>query len=556
MVEVRVINLEIRAFDRAGRPIEDLRADELSLRVDGRPIPIRYFARFPAATAATAEPSSSATASTTATDATPAAPADPVQRVIVFIDHNFLGPASRARAVAAIRGFLEQLPAESEILLATFDRSGLSVRVPFTRHRKEILQVLDDLPLSALDGFRRDADRRAAIETIQEMQRGANPPCGRELQQFPRIYAEGEFDDVKRSLKGLRLLIDSLASTPGRKALIHVSDGLPLLAGIEAFEYLRALCDGSGARQGMPLSLDVTGNVDSQLLSVPELITAAAAYSSAQSLREVTSHANANGVTIYPLQAKGLTAVGAEPAADVRSATIESEQTTRWNSQDSLANLASETGGTASLQRNDLDVVLSNVVRDLDRYVSIGFEPPAARPETRGFAREGGAHSVEVTTTRKGVTLRYRRSYRDVDENSLVVDRLLAALYLGAADNPLAARIDRINQVNQVKHLKGQKPNAEGFTLRVIVPPGNLTLIESGGGRSGLVAIHALRLDERGLSPARRIQATVNLPTSHAGEKPFVYDIRFGATPGKAVLVVAIEDLLGRKLSVLRYPLD
>ncbi len=544
-----MINLEVRAFDRAGHPIEDLQADELSLRVDGRPMPIRYFARFPAAAAATVEPSSSAST----TDSMPAALADPVQRVVVFVDDFFLGPASRARAMVAVGEFIGRLAPETEVLLATFDRSGLSVRVPFTRLRRKTHQALDGLPLSSIEGIRRDSDRRAAIGMIFDLQRArvespqiGNPPCGRDLQQFAETQAEAEYADVKRSLKGLRLLVDALSAIPGRKALIHVSDGIPLFSGTEAFEALRGLCDGSGARQGNPFALDVTGSASGELVRIPELTAAPAQYGASKSLSEVTTHANANGVTIYPLQALGLAAVGGDSSGEFRTS-IEAEQATRWNSQDTLANLASETGGTAALQRNDLDVVLSNVVRDLDRYVSIGFEPPAARPGKGGLASEGGGHSVEVTTTRKGATLRYRKSYRDADENSRVVDRLLAALYLGAVDNPLAARIDR---------MPGQKPNAPGFTLRVIVPSDNLTLIESGGGRSGLVAIHALRLDERGLSPARRVQATVQLPTSDAGAAPFVYDIGFGATPGKAVLVVAVEDLLGRKLSVLRYPLD
>lgn len=553
IVEVRVINLEIRAFDRQGRAIEDLRPEELELTVDGQRVPIRYFARFPEGQ--TESPADRAEGSEVPTPAV-ATPEERRQRVVVFVDDFFLGPASRARAVPAIVSFLDQLPREAEVLLASFDRSGLSVRVPFSTDRRRVADTLRGLALAASEGFRRDAELQGTLGTLRELQRskfeggmwGIDPPCSRDLLEIARGHAGAQYADVRRSLDGLRLLVDSLASTPGRKALVHVSDGLPLRSGTEAFEYLRILCDGSGARQGVQWALDVSAFGSElprgELIDPPSLAMASLEFDAVPQLQEVTRHANSSGVTIYPLQAMGLAAVGAGQTGEYRSSTTESEQAGRFNAQDTLSQMASQTGGRAILQRNDLDVALATVATDLDRFVSIGFDPPAPS------GKSNRPHTVTVRTTRDGVELRYRRSYRDVTSANRIAERLLAALFHGATDDPLAVRLQIARR---------QPPDKPGFVARLSIPTGNLTLLDGNGGagaRSGLLAVHMVLQDDDGLSPVRRADVPVRLPMAGPDAPPFVYEVRFGVPKGKAMVAIAIEDLLGRKTTVLRREFD
>ena len=49
-----------------------------------------------------------------------------------------------------------------------------------------------------------------------------------------------------QSLGVLTVMVNSLSGVPGRKAVLHVSDGLPATPGEELFQFLAELCGGSG----------------------------------------------------------------------------------------------------------------------------------------------------------------------------------------------------------------------------------------------------------------------------------------------------------------------
>ena len=52
-------------------------------------------------------------------------------------------------------------------------------------------------------------------------------------------------------------MVNSLSGLPGRKALLHVSDGISVTPGEELFQALFELCGGGGVTSG--LSGNVTG---------------------------------------------------------------------------------------------------------------------------------------------------------------------------------------------------------------------------------------------------------------------------------------------------------
>ena len=617
LVEVRVINLELHAVDGAGRPVGDLRLDELSLRVDGKPVPIRYFASFPVSAPPLSPTSETPTSETPAAEpraAGPSRPSTASPRVILYVDDFFLSPPSRKRALEGVRRFLGGDFAEgTEFMLVTFDRSGLNVRQPFTTSRQRLQSALAELPIQSAEGFRRDADRASTQASIRESQRSriealqmatersggaenraggddaegtvtarqaaanAQPPCARDLLEIARIYAESEFTDVERSLHALRLFVDSLATTSGRKVLIHVSDGLPLRAGLEAFETLRVLCDGSGSRQGVQWAIDAQalasggaaagGILRSAVIDVPTLAAAPLEYDATPLLQEATRRANSQGLTIYPLQALGLAAVTLHSAAvDHRGSTPESEATARFNLQDTLQAMASETGGTAILQRNDFDVALLSVARDLEHYFSLGFEPPTATGgagAVRG-ARSARAHTVGIETTRPGVTLRYRKSYRDQTTADDIAERLLAALFHGggsAANDPLGIRLDLIAAPKNPAARDAAPSRA--MVARLTIPTAQMTVLDASPGapRTGFLAVHMVLQDDSGLSPIRRADVPVRLPPAAPGaapgtaEPPYVYEVRFTAPLGKAIVAIAVEDVLSKKVTVLRRDL-
>ena len=165
---MRVINLEVRATDRSGRPVNDLRADELTLEVDGKPVPLGHFARIADGRSVIppATPDGTVTAPVTSAASTATAGSAPL-RVAILIDDFFLGPASRKRAASAIRPFLEhELAPDVEVLLAGFDRRGLAVRVPFTRDRQKVITAIESATL-ATESVRRESDLASTMLTLR-----------------------------------------------------------------------------------------------------------------------------------------------------------------------------------------------------------------------------------------------------------------------------------------------------------------------------------------------------------------------------------------------------
>ena len=65
-------------------------------------------------------------------------------------------------------------------------------------------------------------------------------------------------------------------------------------------------------------------------------------------------------------------------------------------SQDSLRQLADETGGFAVVNRNDFSTAFDRIVRDNSSYYVLAYYPPSDK-------RDGKFHKIEVRVTRPGL---------------------------------------------------------------------------------------------------------------------------------------------------------
>ena len=71
-------------------------------------------------------------------------------------------------------------------------------------------------------------------------------------------------------------------------------------------------------------------------------------------------------------------------------------------SQDSLRQLADETGGFAAVNRNDFTNAFDRIVRDNSSYYVLAYYPPSDK-------RDGKFHRIDVKVTRPGLVVRSRR---------------------------------------------------------------------------------------------------------------------------------------------------
>jgi VWFA-related protein len=562
-VEVNVVNVDVYATDKNGQRISGLGKDDFELLEDGKRVPISNF-EVVAADAAAAAASGPVAAR---------APEDAVNLVVYFDDFN-IRPAHRAKAVQQLGDFLaHKLVPGDRVMLVTYDL-GLHVRFPFTSDPAVIAKGLAEIGTLATHGGETDRDRSQSFEAMMDIQRDslADPtdpvPCPQNIVTPAQAYAAARRQEVLRSISTLTVLVNSLSGVPGRKALLHVSDGLPLNPGEELFEFLLELCGGqstgggqtaapenpSGGRFGGNKNPDELTVYDSASLGVKSYQAASQAmldaqsYSVAKSLQSLAAHANAQRVTFYMLQAAGLqgpnTADAASGPADRLFQSVGVGSSLRSNHQDSLQLLADGTGGRSILNTNDFLPDLARMREDLSSFYSLGFTPPHT-----GDAHE---HKLEVRVRRPGVRLRYRQSYRDKPTIEKVVDRTLATLLYGVEDNPLEVAVE----IGDVTPAAGGQLTVP---VRLRIPLFKLAILKQEENFEGKLRILVATRDEAGgASPVRQVDVPLRIPRKevlNAMGQYYVYTLTLTLKPGLQHVAVAVRDEIAATTSYLGRPI-
>jgi VWFA-related protein len=566
--EVNVVNVDVYATDKNGHRVTGLGKDDFEIREDGKPVPLSYFQvvgggpekeRSPAGGPAAAAP----------------APDDAVS-LVVYFDNLSLYSAHRDRVLKQLRDFLShQVAPGDRVMLVTRDR-GLSVRVPFTGDPAAIARGLEAIEALAARGGEADRSQKQAFDDIIAVQKAslADPepvPCPRHIVEPARAYAATQRQDVLQTIGSLTLLVNSLSGVPGRKALLYVSDGLPITPGEEAFQFLAELCGGNGT-SGFGSSNTVTNpqrSGSSPSASTPDPYTVydatslgaksyraadeapldAQHYSVARQLETLAAHANAQRVTLYMLQATGPQVPGGSVDAsfgpDERLYQFPSiGQSARQNVRDSLKLLADETGGRAILDTSDFMADFARMREDLTSFYSLGFTP--------AHTGDGREHKIEVRARRPGLRLRYRQSYRDKPAVEKVVDRTLAALYYGIEDNPL-----------EITTEVGEAAPAEGgqyaVPVRLRIPLFKLAILSQQDKvyAGKLRILVAVRDEMGGMAPVRQVEVPLNIPRKevlNAMGQYYVYTLTLKLKPGLQHVAVAVRDEIATTTSYLSRP--
>jgi VWFA-related protein len=582
-VEVNVVNVEVYVTDAGGRPVNGLQRSDFTLLEDGKPMHIVNFdavdrtapAPAVAASPAPSAPNAPNEAAAPAAPIAPAAPADSVH-LVVFVDNTHLAPSHRTRVLEQLRGFLtKRLSPGDSVLLATYD-PGLHVRLPFTTDRESLSRALDAMEKAAGDGGGDSRARRAALEQVMGVQERAmialqrqstkgekrvdrgdeNDPnqgptetlCPPEIADPVKSYAQTARQEVLRSITGLTVLVNSLSGLPGRKAVLHVSDGLSVTPGEELFQALFDLCGGGAATAGPNGAVPST---DAQVMSARtyqanQAMLDAQSYSTVKQWNDLAAHASAQRVTLYTLEASGL-AGSAAAAADMgpgdrllQSSSVARIETE--NRRGSLTALASGTGGRAVFDANDLQRDIAHIEDDLGHYYSLGYTPP--------HIGDGHAHNIVVKVQGSGLHARYRQVYRDKPPLERAVDRTLAALFLGTGDNPLGISLE-------VGDIVAGGSGAPGSVvpIRLLIPLSNVGLTLRGDGYDGKLRVFvATSSTGGGNSSVRQIEVPLRIPMQNSQAtmmQNYLYEVKLQLPPGEHRVAVGIRDDITNMTSFL-----
>ena len=528
VVEVGIVNIDVRVNDRDGLPVHGLGRADFVVRQDGRPVEIvNFYAvedRRPVPT--DDEPAAPAPAAAPETAAAPPAPAVPPEQrlwLIVYVDNYNLDPLERDRVLPALRSFLyDSLGPEDRAMVVTFDRT-LEVRVPFTGDQRLLVTGIEEL--AGESGFR-TVRRREQAEVLQRIDRADG---GRQALLLARLYAEELRNEVDVTVRALEGLVESLAGLPGRKALLHVSSGIPMLAGEEMFQVIGQKFDLSEAYAEIPR------------------------HDTSRAWHRVERLANAHRVVFYTLDAggmRGMQFAGAEyEGLTTPHLRRTMDSVVPENLQSSLRLVAAETGGLAIVNRNDVRPALEAVRTDFGSFYSLGI---------RASDVESARHheiAVELREPRGGATVRHRGAYRSTSQQARMRERLRSALSYEHEANPLGVVA------------RWGRPEPQGgralwvVPVRLEIPLGDLVLLPVPGGK------HELRLelyagaaaggDE--ISEIDVLPVGLRVADEHvdaARRESFVHTHRLMLRRGRHKVGVAILDLAGREWSVVTAILD
>jgi VWFA-related protein len=413
-IDVNIVNVEVYVTDKQGNPITGLTAKDFEIFEDGNPVAISNFYAvedgqrmdlidkggsqedLERSTDPLAHPERSAEEEI---------PEDQRLHLVVYIDNYNIRPFNRNRVFRRMREFLnDNLSRGDRVMLVSYDRS-LNIRHQFTADPQLIANALFDLETVTGHAVHLDSERRDVMRDIEEAE-GVG-----EVDWRIRQFAENQANDLAFTIDALKEIIDSLAGLSGRKAVLYVSDGLPMVPGEDLYYALNHKFHDSSA---VMLSRE---------------------FDNSRRFIELTSRASTNRVVMYTIDAAGLRA---PEAASVEVATADTPGLANFvdtvnvsNIQAPLLMMAEETGGRAIYNTNDVGPGLERMASDFRSYYSLGYSP----------AHNGTGRlykiKIKMREKRKGLRIRHRASYRDKPLNSRMSDVARASLTYGFDSNPL-----------------------------------------------------------------------------------------------------------------------
>ena len=542
-VDVQVVEVDVVVTDRKGRPVKGLNREDFELYVDGEPVEVANF--YESAISAVEERTGRRNQTRTAvrSEARPGAADGGPLTVIFYLDDPNIYPTHRTRLLRRLETAVEPWRAlEASFMLARFV-NRLEVLVRPTRDLDAILAGAAAVPKGSPRAIQNgDGARRFAIKSVIDSYETCRmmafcSPCvdnWGEMLSAARQYADNEATSAAIAVDGLADLVTTLAGVPGKKAVVHITDGLPQRPGISVLDYL-----------GNELCRDLRPSAPSETMS--EMTQ----YDESRRFNRIAAHANANRVTFYGLDAAGLRSASPDISLDNprMGPSFQNVSLRAMNAQSGLHLLAQETGGKALTNANDLAILLDDVSKQFAASYSLGFiEDEQERDRVRQI------RVLLAPGASKGRRIEYRRTYRAKPLDERLAERLLSVAYLGAPENPLGANVE----------LGGTTPlekKVHELTVAVSVPADAIVTLPGKTGATGnasgevrlwLVAVE----DEKGArTTVRQKTVTVGGATGiPAVDGAYRVEVAMNLPEGGYQVAVGVRDETSGVMSIVREP--
>ena len=470
-LEVTVVNIIAYVTDKEGAAVTNLTKDDFRILHDGEERPISNFQLYTEELIRTyyqaEEGPPLAPTPVPEEEATTLTAIQPVW-VMILIDNDNLHPLDRNRVLGQLRTFVRENTKPPVQMMVASSNRALKIEEDFTDDSTSILGALEGVKLTTGGRTSRDSSRAEIYDEIDRSIQSGNSSGQRSsgtsgLQKAHGLavsFAEEELNGLQFTFGVIREAVNLLAGLPGKKMILHVSNGLPMTPGIDLFYAL------------------------SNAYNEPGLITEAMRYTQTRQYESLVKNANAQGVTIYTIGAGGLeniTMGSAEHQSprDTVAASMEHD-----NYVDTLRFIAEETGGVAIVNANDIRPRLDRVEQDFYSYYSLGYNLQMSGADK--------VHQVKLTLPdHPDYDIRYQRRFVEKALESRVQDKVLTGLVIPLEDNPLGIALETGSQAPAA---------SDRWTVpfELSFPLANIALLPEGGDYVGRVSLFIAARDSEG----------------------------------------------------------
>ena len=536
------VRLEVRGQD--GRLLQDLKASEVKLKVDGKDVPVEGLDRVEAAAhSAVPKPAESADgpASAPASQEIAAAPATPAPPspdlyLAILVDETSTNSFDRRDVHRQIESFLASKMAPGvHVMLERFD-GHLRIECPWTTDASKLLAAAKKMSKRTFD-----SRMPSPSSLADEISKGRKP---RDVELEVDLAARRSFDGINQAL------LQFPAGVPGRMGLVFISDGTPLMTPFDLSLMLSGA--NAGARDSLSLRAQSLRSIerdnegakliDAQLrdeaLSTLTVFSAGSDATWVRRAAAITKKALELDIAFYLVDSEAIER-GTNPGSSSKwpgrsmpgvqgGASLPysgSGMTARVAVAQSMETLAGTTGGQAILVSNQFSDRLGTVVAERATGYALTFRDPT--PGDSHF------HKIEITIERPGAKVAYRRGYRVPSDEERTIDAILANLSEPRAENPLQAKVS----FEEIRKEGGRHIIA--MRLEYPRPPE----APGPGTNERDIQIWAICSDDDGnrAKPLSRKSKAQSLSGEKAG--PFADAIQLGLPPGPYTWSIALKDI-------------
>ncbi len=374
-ISTNLIQLDVTVTDKKGKPIVGLRPDEIEIYENGAKQEITNFSFI----TALAPARQTVVATGVPPPHVPLRP-DQIRRTIaIAVDDLSLSFESAHRTRLALKKFVDEQMQVGDLVAIIRTGAGIGALQQFTSDKRLLYAAIERVKWNPAGSGRIGAfaadDTSLSEEPGEEDEEDTAEVGGQSLDDLrSNIFATG-------TLGALRYIVAGMSELPGRKSVILFSDGFRLFNPDDSqsdlvLDFMRRLLDTANRSSVVFYTIDARGLVDISLSAADQI---------------------------------------ADSSADAVSRALSGRRDELFDTQEGLNFLASETGGIAIKNNNDLSGGVRRILEDQSYYL-VAYEPDPGTfdPAKRRF------NKLEVKVLRPGAQVRYRSGFFNVADKGPV----------------------------------------------------------------------------------------------------------------------------------------